>query len=251
MQIPMAIAPLVSAGKILLGKHLSQHDEDLILEDIIQKIGVGPRKFVEFGFGPSENNTLSFAVHHRASGLYIDGSKRTCLTAQRTFSLIGRSDIRVLNAWITKENIDSLIGSGDIDVLSIDVDGNDYWLWREIHSVRPRIVIVEYNASFGPERAVTVPYDPAFERHQKHSSGIYHGMSLGAAVNLGNSKGLALVACDSEGLNAFFVQRTFLKPELPEVSVEQAYRPHGYRLSRGISQAEQEAIVYSLPVVEV
>jgi hypothetical protein len=81
-------------------------------------------------------------------------------------------NVKIKQAWLERENIDELIGqgvgAGEIDLLSIDVDGNDYWLWKAISSISPRVVIAEYNASFGPDRAVTVPYDRAFDRHQKH-----------------------------------------------------------------------------------
>lgn len=103
-------------------------------------------------------------------------------------------DVRVRHAWIDQENVDGLIrenmGAGEIDLLSIDVDGNDYWLWKAISSISPRLIVVEYNASFGPVRSVTVPYDPMFDRHRKHPSGFYHGMSLRAAEKLADAKGL-------------------------------------------------------------
>src|SRR5439155_21121034 len=122
---------------------------------LLTRVGLGPRKFVEFGFGTVENNTLGFALRHRASGLYLDGSDVTCRVARRTWSLLGRKDINVTHAWLNTDNIDRLIrdgiGPGEVDVLSIDVDGNDYWLWQAIHCISPRITVVEYNASFGPE----------------------------------------------------------------------------------------------------
>jgi predicted O-methyltransferase YrrM len=226
----------------------SQHSEDGILMSLINRIGIGPRRFAEFGFGPVQNNCLAFALTHKASGLFIDGSERNCRIARKMFRKLGRSDIEIKHAWIERETIDSLLGTGELDVLSIDVDGNDYWLWQAIHSVNPRIVVIEYNASFGPDRSVTVPYDPAFKRHRKHPSGFYHGMSLKAAVKLGSGKGFALVQCDDQGLNAFFVRRDLLC--MPEVKPENAYCRHALR-SKRTSQSQQERIVYSLPLVEV
>jgi len=233
----------------------SQHGEDGVLAGIIDRVGVGPRKFVEFGFGQVQNNTLGFALREKAAGLYIDGSERNCAAALRMFQLIGRPDIKVTCAWIEEANIDQLVasgtGGGEIDVLSIDVDGNDYWLWKAIKSVTPRISIIEYNASFGPGRAVTVPYDRGFERHKKHKSGLYHGMSLRAAAHLGREKGYALVGCDRDGVNAFFVRRDLLGNGLSEIPAERAYRGHQNRLSRGLTPKAQSQIVYSLPVVDV
>jgi hypothetical protein len=233
----------------------SQHGEDGMIASLIDKVGMGPGKFVEFGFGPLQNNTLAFAFRTHASGLYLDGARRNCDIATRMFRLMRRSDIKVKCAWIEDCNIDKLIvegiGSGELDILSVDVDGNDYWFWRAITSVQPRITVVEYNASFGPHRAVTVPYDQAFERHKKHPSGIYHGMSLQAAVKLGEEKGHALVGCDLEGVNAFFVRSDLLQDGLQATTATLAFRPHKNRLDRGLSQLAQERIVYSLDVVEV
>src|SRR5438045_2890667 len=135
MQLPIPIASVVAASKLSLIGQYSQNEEDRILSDIIRKIGLGPKKFVEFGFSANENNTLAFALDHHASGLYIDGSERTCKIAKHCFAVMGKSAyLQVLHAWISRDNIDRLIvdgiGSGEIDVLSIDVDGNDYWLWQ-------------------------------------------------------------------------------------------------------------------------
>jgi hypothetical protein len=280
--VPLALLPIAAAAKVKIGylvgsraleRHIqncragsvdltkwgyrvfSQHGEDGVLAAITERTGIGPRKFVEFGFGPIQNNTLAFALRNRACGLYLDGSERNCAIARRMLSLIGQLDISVTRAWVDAANIDRLIveslGAGEIDVLSIDVDGNDYWLWQAIKSISPRIVITEYNSSFGPDRTVTVPYDPHFERHKKHVSGLYHGMSLRAAAKLGTSKGYALVGCDRDGVNAFFVRRDLLAKGLSEVPVESAFQQHQNRLSRGLSQETQEAIAYSLAVVEV
>ena len=91
------------------------------------------------------------------------------------------------------------------DLLSIDIDGNDYWVWNAIDG-QPRLVVIEYNSSFGPDRAVTIPYDPSFDRFQHHPFGIYHGASIAALAKLGAAKGYALVGGDSNGVNAFFVR---------------------------------------------
>jgi len=233
----------------------SQNGEDGVLAAIFDRIGVGPRKFVEFGFGPLQNNALAFALRHKAAGLYLDGSERNCEVARGMFRLLLRPEIDVVCAWLDRDNIDSLIakhfGGQEIDLLSVDVDGNDYWMWQAITSVDARVVITEYNASFGPERAVTVPYDPAFDRHQKHSSGLYHGLSLAAAARLGNEKGYALIGCDDAGVNAFFVRRDLLRQGLSEQPVKTAYRPHRGRVARGLSAEQQAEVVYSLPVIDV
>lgn len=110
--------------------------------------------------------------------------------------------------FVTTENINDLFRGngvdGDIGLLSIDINGNDYWVWEAIKDVSPRIVMVEYNARFGSHRAVTVPYDPAFGRAKAHHSRIYYGASLAALVLLGSRKGYEFVGCNSTGNDAFW-----------------------------------------------
>jgi hypothetical protein len=225
-----------------------------VLGSILDRIGVGPRKFVEFGFSPVQNNTLAFAMRERADGLYLDGSKRICTEARQMFRILRRTNIEIVCAWLDRDNIDAIIGERfggqEIDILSVDVDGNDYWIWQAIRSVNPRIVIAEYNASFGPERAVTVPYDPAFDRH-KFATDFYHGMSVRAAEKLGREKGYALIGCDDAGVNVFFVRRDLLASGLQEQPAASAYRVNRWRVARGFTPEQQQELVYALPVVDV
>ena len=130
-------------------------------------------------------------------------------------------------------NINSLIGKNgfankDIGLLSIDIDGNDYWVWEKISVIEPVIVIVEFNSFFGPLHAVTVPYDPKFLRSKAHSSCLYFGASLRALELLGKHKGYALVGCNSAGNHAFFVLRDHLNG-IPELSAKDAYVESQFR----------------------
>ena len=242
----------------------SQGGEDGYLAVLADRVGVGPGKFVEFGFFPWENNLLAFAMYHRAAGLFMDTSAEHCRTAQRMFRYLGRRDITARQAWIDKDNVDALIadtlGGGEIDVLSIDVDGNDYWLWQAIVSVRPRIVIMEYNAGFGAERAVTVVYDPVFDRttkrspeapHYAYAPNIYFGASLAALEKLGAAKNYSLICCDETGINAFFVRNDLIGNGLAPRSARECFRPNRRSLKRGLTQAMQEEALFSEPLVEV
>jgi hypothetical protein len=120
------------------------------------------------------------------------------------------------HAFVTRENVNSLLTthgfSGDISILSVDVDGNDYWIFDAITAARPAIAVVEYNHRFGPERSVSIPYDANYVRRQTDASYIGSGASLAAIVNAANRKGLAFVGCASFGNNAFFV-RDELRPD--------------------------------------
>jgi hypothetical protein len=146
-----------------------------------------------------------------------------------------RHDLTAVAAFIDRDNIDPLISesgfTGPIGLLSVDIDGNDYWVWEAIDSVRPTCVIVEYNAVFGARRAVTIPYEPGFSRHRAHCSNMYWGCSLKALVLLAERKGYAFVGCNSAGNNAYFVERARLGP-LRALTAEEGFVDSSYREAR-------------------
>ena len=148
--------------------------------------------------------------------------------------------------------------SGDIGLLSIDIDGNDYWVWKSIDSVRPDIVICEYNSRFGAERAVTIPYEPRFYRTEAHYSNLYFGASIQALVHLGKQKGYALVYGNAIGSNLFFVRRELLNGVIQEKSVEKCYVRAKFRQARNRDGAlalltiqEEEELLRDLPLIDV
>ncbi len=236
-------------------KRLSQNGEDGILEAVFSKIGFGSRSFVEFGFGPRESSCLNLVLNHGFGGLFIDGDEQVCSRGRIVLSLLRRSAVQIENEWLDLDNVDQVVQrsglSGGIDVLSIDVDGNDYWFWEAIESLRPRTVVIEVNSSLGDTVSVTVPYDPAFDRFSKHPSGFYCGASLVALTTLGVRKGYRLIGCDSSGSNAFFLRDDLDAPDLPTLTPVEAYFPSRTRLSRGFSQNEQYELIKDLPFVTV
>jgi hypothetical protein len=196
----------------------SQWGEDGIIQRLVHTVPIERKLFVEFGVQDySESNTRFLLLNDNWSGLVMDGDEAN-IAAIRRSDLFWRHNIKAQRAFVTRENIDELLRGngveGDIGLLSIDIDGNDYWVWEAISSIAPRIVIAEYNARFGPQRAVTIPYDPAFTRQRAHYSMIYYGASLAALTQLGKRKGYALVGCNSAGNNAFFVRRDCMPASL-------------------------------------
>ena len=140
--------------------------------------------------------------------------------------------------FFDRDNVNNLFSdagfTGEIGLLSIDIDGNDYWVWEKLEVVDPVIVIVEYNSIFGPDFAVTIPYDPKFVRHQAHYSGQFWGVSLQALTLLAGRKGYSLVGCNSAGNNAYFVRNNKLG-ELPAFSAREAFVEARFRDSRSRS----------------
>lgn len=203
---------------------LSQNEEDGLTLALFRHAGVSNCRFVEIGSGVNGGNSGFFARELGWSGLMVDGSEQRIRRVQATFG----PRVLAVAAWVTRENINELVQTngcgGEIDLLSIDVDGIDYWLWESLSVSSPRIVIMEYNSSFGPSRAVTVPYKPDFDRHDfRGTENLYYGASLAALVRLGTRKGYRLVAVEPRGVNAFFL-RDDVAPEVPAIDAEAAYR---------------------------
>lgn len=243
-------------------KVYSQWGEDGILQYLTRTVPVPRRVFVEFGVeNYTEANTRFLLLNDNWSGLIIDGSEDK-MNFVRQDAIYWRHNLKALAQFVTRENINDLIRgqglTGEIGLLSVDIDGNDYWVWERIDVVNPAIVVVEYNARFGPERAVTTPYDPAFERQKAHYSCIYYGASLAALVGLGRRKGYAFVGSNSAANNAFFVRRDLLPAGMPALTAAEGWRPCAFRESRDssgqlafLSAEEEAALLNTLPLVEV
>ena len=240
----------------------SQWGEDGIIQFLLREVEVGRRIFVEFGVETYvESNTRFLLTNDNWSGLVIDGSQEN-IQFIKDDPIYWRHNLKAECAFITRDNINDLIrGSGvqgEIGILSVDIDGNDYWVWEAIEVVRPVIVVAEYNARFGPTAAVTVPYDASFVRSDAHHSMIYYGASLSALHALGERKGYALVGCNSSGNNAFFVRSDRLPASLPSLAPEQAFVRNQFRETRdsdgklAFVQPENEfRILEDLPLVDV
>jgi hypothetical protein len=198
----------------------SQNQEDGITLGLFKRIGPSTRRFVELGSGLSGGNSAVLALELGWTGLMVDGDAAHIAQVARRFP-----GVTAVSAWITAEQVNDLIAShgfsGEIDLLSVDLDGNDYWVWKAITVCDPRVVIVEYNSIFGGERAVTIPYDPRFQRSEHRF--IYYGASLAALAGLAGQKGYRLVCTDTYGINAFFL-RNDVAPDIPACPPAQAYR---------------------------
>lgn len=213
----------------------SQWDEDGKLDFLISRCKPPTKTFIEIGSGDYTEANTRFLAASGWSGLLVEADNQA-VNRLRADAVSWRYSIDVRNERVTVENVNRIIGSsglsGDIGILSIDVDGVDYWIWRAISIVRPYIVVCEYNGVFGASRALTVPYDPQFERFAKHHSGIYAGASLHALEILAESKGYACVGCNSGGNNAFFV-RTDVLEESGLSRAKKPFKPACFREARG------------------
>jgi hypothetical protein len=204
-----------------------QNDEDGIIAEIFRRIGTTSRTFVEFGVETGvECNTAKLLVEGWR-GLWIESNAASATAIRREFApFIADGKLVLKESLVTTENINGLIGkagfSGEIDLLSIDIDGNDYWVWKAINTVDPRVVVIEYNATLRPPMALVVPY-----RAEAEWDGTNHyGASLEALVRLAAAKNYRLVGCSIAGVNAFFVRADlcadrFLEP----ATAQEHYEP--------------------------
>jgi hypothetical protein len=218
----------------------SQFGEDGIIQHLISRVPIENDTFVEFGVEDyRESNTRFLLCNDNWRGLILDGGTAH-IDFVRSNPIGWRQSIEARSAFITRENVNSTIAAagfgGDIGLLSIDIDGNDYWVLEAIDVVHPRILIVEYNSTFGPDAAVSVPYDPAFDRTQAHSSNLYWGASLTAICLAASAKGLTFVGSNSAGNNAFFVREDLLGG-LPNPSPRDGWVDARFRESRDNSGA--------------
>jgi Methyltransferase FkbM domain len=229
----------------------SQNGEDGIIAWLLAHVGAPRRTFVEFGIEDGrECNTANLSRTFGWSGLLLEADPEQADRARAFYQRY--PGVRVVHARVTPENIDGLLrehGPAEVDLLSLDIDGNDLWVWRALTAVEPRVVAIEYNATFGPERSVTVPYKDGFDRYREHTSGFYHGASLAALAKVGADKGYALAGCDSRGANAFFVRRELLSESLHEVEPAAAFFPLWERGHLPLD--EQWRQISHLPLIEV
>jgi len=240
----------------------SQWGEDGIIQALIEAVPVKEKVFIEFGVtNYNESNTRFLLVNDNWSGLLLDGDAAH-IAYIKNDPIYWQHNLKAECRFLTRANINEIFTenglTGEIGLLSIDIDGNDYWVWKEIKVVNPAIVVVEYNARFGSEAGVTVPYDPEFRRESAHYSNIYYGASLRALEHLGREKGYALVGCNSAGNNAFFVREDLLSAPLKVLSVDEAYVKNQFREARDpdgnlsfLTHEQEREMLGALPLVKI
>jgi hypothetical protein len=210
-------------------KVFSQNQEDGMIAEVFRRIGTSSRRFIEFGIQDGLECNSTFLLMQGWTGTWIEGSKQSADKARLAF---GSYPVQVLNEYVTAANADDLItelaGSEELDLLSIDTDTIDYWLWQAIKTVKPRLVIIEYNATWPPFIRKTVAHDP----NMAWDGTNFSGASLGALEALGREKGCCLVGCSLSGVNAFFVRQDLVQDRFcPPFTAENHYEPPRYDLA--------------------
>ena len=194
----------------------SQNGEDGINDYLTQKIMTPNRYFIEIGAADGlENNTSWFAIAKKYSGVMIEGDDRLSLRLAQTMACFNMG-VDVKQSFVTLKTIPKLLAQFQTlnpDLFSIDIDGNDYHILKKMldEGFQPKIIAVEYNSAFGPEKACTIPYQEKFYYRDAHPTGLYYGVSLQAWKNLLLSRDYTFVTVDSRGVNAFFIHRRYFQ----------------------------------------
>ncbi|MBN2640877.1 MAG: hypothetical protein JXR78_04445 [Victivallales bacterium] len=192
-------------------KVYSQNEEDGIIREIFNRIGIENNTFVEFGVGHGNENNTAFLLRQGWKGLWIDGNPVSCKTIRKNYKVVIDSNMLTLhNSLVDCNNINSLIGGtfeGEIDLLSVDIDGNDLHVLKAINCINPRVIVAEYNAKFPPPTKWCLPYDASYVWDGTDNQ----GMSLQSIDDLAKELGYELVATNITGSNAFYVRKDLLK----------------------------------------
>lgn len=213
-------------------KVYSQSDEDGIIQEIFKRIGTDTLEFVEFGVRDGLESNSHYLLHRGWHGLWIEADTGCCKTINIKFKpVIKNGMLKVANEFITRENIEEILVShrnkreetSSPDFLSIDIDGNDWYVWSAINSIKPRLVCIEYNGKFPPDYSWKQAYNS--KHFWTHSD--WHGASLKALEMLGKEKGYVLVGTNLIGINAFFVREDLYSSDkfLGMNSAEELYNP--------------------------
>ncbi len=227
----------------------SQNGEDGILQEIFNRIWTTDRRFVEIGTADGLENNTAFLLLKEWSGCWIEAHPHFCRKIREKFGfLIQKNVLHLEEAFLTVENVNSIFERAttptEFDLLSMDIDGNDYWLWKALDQYRPRVVVIEYNGLFPPDTSWIMAYDP---KHVWRGSRHY-GASLLALTDLALAKGYCLVGCEFTGNNAFFVRQDLVGNHFSApYSAEHHYEPSrhflvhskGYRRDFGPFVQEQ------------
>jgi hypothetical protein len=240
----------------------SQFGDDGIIQWLVNNLDFPHKTFIEFGVEDyRESNTRFLMMNDNWSGLVMDGSPEN-IECIRNSEYFWKYELLAKAAFIDRENINELIGTArfekEVGILHIDLDGIDYWIWKEITGISPIVVILEYTSYFGIDRAITVPYDKCFNRTNAHYSNLYAGASLRAMYQLSMEKGYSFVGCNSAGNNAYFVRTDKLNDVVRETSLERGYVVSKFRESRGqageltfLARNERIETIRGMPVYNV
>ncbi len=243
-------------------KVFSQWGEDGVLQYLISNLDIRSKTFIEFGVENFlESNCRFLMMKDNWSGFVVDGSEEKIIELKSMY-FYWKYDLNAQSAFIYKSNINELLKKSGFDnnvgVLSIDIDGVDYYILEALKDIEASILICEFNSLFGAVRKISVPYTDNFNRTKAHYSNLYWGASLPALKSLAGKKGYALVGLNDAFNNAFFIKKELLNSKVKEKTIDELFGVSKYRESRDnsgnltfLDHAARFELIKGLPVYNV
>jgi hypothetical protein len=220
----------------------SQFEEDGIILYVLSMIGFKTRRVVEMCCGSgTECMATNLILNHGFDGYLFDGNPENIRRAKAFFEM--KRDCLLYTpqlkaSWITAENVNDLLTdsgcAGEVDLFSLDVDGNDYWVWNAIHAISPRLFVVETQNIIPADKSLTIEYQPNFNYSDKSGpERDYFGASLVAMQSLCKRRGYRLIGGHRHGFNVFFLRHDEGTQFFPEVSIQEVHDNHWTRWGQG------------------
>ena len=211
----------------------SQFNEDAIIQFLVKNLNIKNKTFVEFGVeNYEEANTRLLLEKDNWQGLVIDSSEEN-IKHIKNQNYFWRHNLTALSEFVSVENINKILKKnnfvGEIGLLSIDTDGNDLWLWKEINEIKPIILIIEYNAKLGNEKSLSIKYSSDFKRASSGLNKLIYGASLRAIEKISEEKGYSLVCTNKNGNNAFLVRTDCLNQKIYKQSTQECFKMSSFR----------------------
>ena len=211
----------------------SQFNEDAIIQFLVKSLNIKNKTFVEFGVeNYEEANTRLLLEKDNWQGLVIDCSHEN-INHIKNQNYFWRHNLIAISDFVSVENINEILKKnnfvGEIGLLSIDTDGNDLWIWKEINEIKPVILIIEYNAKLGKEKSLSIKYNANFKRASSGLNKLIYGASLKALEKISEEKGYSLVCTNKNGNNAFFVRNDCLNQKIYKQSIQDRFKMSSFR----------------------
>ena len=246
------ISQIYTYIKKIFHKPKSQSNESQIINKLINEFNIS-NTFIEFGFSGWEFNCAELAIDKgtkvlRWSGLLVDGDNYN----KKIGNIIFHKNIVIKSFWLSLDTLNCFFEfkkeKKNIGILSLDIDGNEFWILEKLIILRPDMIICEFNVALGL-RTITVPYDKEFDRTKKHETWLYHGLSITALNYICNKNDYSLVAVSSNGVNAFFIRNDLLNPDSKILTPEKAFKTLTY--ADGTTSDQDFERIKHLPFVDV